>query len=72
MHIPEARARQVDTGYAEPGQKVHFADGFPLLLLGQGVSRKALENAVANLRGGEAVNDPNVEESRQALDKYTV
>ena len=27
---------------------------------------------LANLRGGEAVNDPNVEESRQALDKYTV
>ncbi|MGB4074197.1 ATP-dependent chaperone ClpB [Pseudomonas sp.] len=42
------------------------------LLLGQGVSRKALENAVANLRGGDAVNDPNVEENRQALDKYTV
>ena len=42
------------------------------LLLGQGVSRKALENAVNNLRGGDAVNDPNVEESRQALDKYTV
>jgi len=41
------------------------------LLLGQGVSRKALENAVNNLRGGEAVNDANVEESRQALDKYT-
>ncbi|KJJ96140.1 protein disaggregation chaperone [Pseudomonas sp. 21] len=42
------------------------------LLTGQGVSKKALENAVTNLRGGEAVNDPNVEESRQALDKYTV
>ncbi|WP_272481983.1 Clp protease N-terminal domain-containing protein, partial [Pseudomonas sp. HMSC75E02] len=42
------------------------------LLLGQGVSKKALENAVNNLRGGEAVNDPNAEESRQALDKYTV
>ena len=42
------------------------------LLLGQGVTRKALENAIANLRGGQAVNDPNVEESRQALDKYTV
>lgn len=42
------------------------------LLLGQGVSKKALENAIANLRGGQAVNDPNVEESRQALDKYTV
>ncbi len=42
------------------------------LLLAQGVTKKALENAVANLRGGQAVNDPNVEESRQALDKYTV
>jgi len=42
------------------------------LLTSQGVSKKALENAVTNLRGGEAVNDPNAEESRQALDKYTV
>ncbi|WP_194789076.1 ATP-dependent chaperone ClpB [Pseudomonas sp. UFMG81] len=42
------------------------------LLLGQGVTKKALENAINNLRGGEAVNDANAEESRQALDKYTV
>ncbi|NIE74169.1 ATP-dependent chaperone ClpB [Pantoea sp. Ap-967] len=42
------------------------------LLLGQGVSKKALENAISNLRGGAAVNDANAEESRQALDKYTV
>ncbi|TBN40983.1 ATP-dependent chaperone ClpB [Pseudomonas sp. BGI-2] len=42
------------------------------LLLDQGVSKKALENAINNLRGGEAVNDANHEESRQALDKYTV
>ncbi|MBC3377485.1 ATP-dependent chaperone ClpB [Pseudomonas sp. SWRI92] len=42
------------------------------LLLGQGVSKKALENAINNLRGGGAVNDPNHEEARQALDKYTV
>ncbi|WP_458128502.1 ATP-dependent chaperone ClpB [Pseudomonas sp. Z2-11] len=42
------------------------------LLLGQGVSKKALENAINNLRGGDAVNDPNHEEARQALDKYTV
>ncbi|RYH12574.1 MAG: ATP-dependent chaperone ClpB, partial [Alphaproteobacteria bacterium] len=41
-------------------------------LLGQGVSKKALENAISNLRGGEAVNDPNAEESRKALEKYTV
>ncbi len=42
------------------------------LLLGQGVSKKALENAISNLRGGDAVNDPNAEESRKALEKYTV
>ncbi len=42
------------------------------LLLAQGVSKQALENAISNLRGGEAVNDPNAEESRQALDKYTI
>ncbi|GGJ00120.1 ATP-dependent chaperone ClpB [Halopseudomonas pertucinogena] len=42
------------------------------ILLGQGVSRQALETAIDNLRGGEAVMDANAEESRQALDKYTV
>ncbi|WPO99322.1 ATP-dependent chaperone ClpB [Pseudomonas sp. HR96] len=42
------------------------------LLLGHGVSKKALENAINNLRGGEAVNDSNHEESRKALEKYTV
>ncbi|MCA4076043.1 ATP-dependent chaperone ClpB [Pseudomonas kurunegalensis] len=42
------------------------------LLLSQGVTKKALENAINNLRGGAAVNDANAEESRQALDKYTV
>jgi len=35
VQVPKARARQVDTGYAEPGEKVAFADGFPLLLIGQ-------------------------------------
>ena len=35
VQVPESRARQVDTGYAEPGEKVAFADGFPLLLIGQ-------------------------------------
>ncbi|WP_252271496.1 MOSC domain-containing protein [Pseudomonas subflava] len=35
VQVPEARARQVDTGYAQPGDKVAFADGFPLLLIGQ-------------------------------------
>ena len=42
------------------------------LLAGHGVSSKALETAIDNLRGGENVTDANAEESRQALDKYTV
>ncbi len=37
-----------------------------------GGSRKALEQAVEQLRGGEQVNDPNAEEQRQALEKYTI
>ena len=36
-----------------------------------GVTRDALEKAIDQLRGGENVSDPNAEESRQALDKYT-
>ena len=35
VQVPEARARQVDTDYAQPGDKVAFSDGFPLLLIGQ-------------------------------------
>ncbi|TKA92278.1 ATP-dependent chaperone ClpB [Halopseudomonas bauzanensis] len=42
------------------------------ILLAQGVSKKGLETAIDNLRGGESVTDANAEESRQALDKYTV
>lgn len=42
------------------------------ILLAQGVTRQSLENAITNLRGGDAVNDPNAEQSRQALDKYTI
>ncbi|RRJ83269.1 ATP-dependent chaperone ClpB [Aestuariirhabdus litorea] len=42
------------------------------LLNGQGVSRQALENAITNMRGGESVNDPNAEDNRKALDKYTI
>lgn len=32
----------------------------------------AIEKAIDGLRGGEQVNDPNAEEQRQALEKYTI
>lgn len=37
-----------------------------------GVVRDALEKEIDSIRQGEAVQDPNAEESRQALEKYTV
>ena len=37
-----------------------------------GVIKGAVEKAIEEVRGGEKVNDPNAEGSRQALEKYTI
>ena len=37
-----------------------------------GASKQALEAAIDAMRGGEKVQDENAEESRQALEKYTI
>lgn len=37
-----------------------------------GINKAALESAIDKVRGGEKVDDPNAEDNRQALDKYTV
>jgi ATP-dependent Clp protease ATP-binding subunit ClpB len=42
------------------------------LLRQSGANTQALHQAVEELRGGQAVDDPNAEEQRQALEKYTV
>jgi len=42
------------------------------LLREHGASKTALEKAVEEMRGGEQVQDPNAEEQRQALEKYTI
>ncbi len=42
------------------------------LLKKHGLTKQILEKAVDALRGGQAVNDPNAEDQRQALKKYTV
>ena len=41
-------------------------------LKSHGVTPAGLKTAIDDVRGGEAVNDPQAEESRQALDKYTI
>ena len=42
------------------------------LLREAGASKGSLEKAIDEIRGGEAVDDPNAEEHRQALERYTV
>ena len=37
-----------------------------------GATRGMLEQVIDKVRGGETVNDPNAEEQRQALEKYTI
>jgi ATP-dependent Clp protease ATP-binding subunit ClpB len=37
-----------------------------------GANREAVEKAIDEIRGGEQVVDPNAEDNRQALEKYTV
>ena len=42
------------------------------VLRNAGAVKGALEKAIDEVRGGEKIDDPNAEESRQALEKYTV
>jgi len=42
------------------------------LLRQAGVIRGAIEKTIDDVRGGESVDDPNAEEQRQALQKYTI
>ncbi len=37
-----------------------------------GTTKGSIERAIGAVRGGQAVNDPNAEEQRQALEKYTI
>lgn len=37
-----------------------------------GVNKQQVENAIDAMRGGQAVDDPNAEDQRQALNKYTI
>jgi ATP-dependent Clp protease ATP-binding subunit ClpB len=42
------------------------------ILRNAGAVKGAIEKAIDEVRGGEKVTDPNAEESRQALEKYTI
>lgn len=42
------------------------------LMRNAGANKQSLEKAIEEIRGGQKVDDPNAEEQRQALEKYTV
>ncbi|MDX1836619.1 ATP-dependent chaperone ClpB [Legionella taurinensis] len=42
------------------------------LLKQAGANQQAIEKAIEEIRGGDKVTDPNAEEQRQALEKYTL
>jgi len=42
------------------------------LLRKQGSSKTSLEQAIDKIRGGQKVDDPNAEETRQALERFTI
>jgi len=42
------------------------------MLKKSGVTKPAVEKAIDAMRGGQAVDDPNAEDQRQALKKYTI
>jgi len=47
-------------------------DELSKLLKSNGATQAALEKAVETVRGGQSVNDPNAEDQREALKKYTI
>lgn len=42
------------------------------LLRKAGAAKGSIEKAIENMRGGQKVDDPNAEEQRQSLEKYTI
>ena len=42
------------------------------ILKSLGVDKNVMESAIEQVRGGQSVDDPNAEEQRQALDKFTI
>ncbi|KEI72487.1 ATP-dependent chaperone ClpB [Endozoicomonas elysicola] len=76
LNLTDKKAQQAGDQFisSETMLLVMMEDSGPLgkLLSSQGVSQKALENAIKNIRGGASINDPNAEDNRNSLSKYTI
>ena len=76
MNVMDKLAQKRDDAYISSELFVLAAveDKGPLgrMLKDNGAVKGSLEQAVENMRGGQSVDDPNAEEQRQALEKYTI
>jgi ATP-dependent Clp protease ATP-binding subunit ClpB len=76
LNVTDKLAQQRDDQYISSELFVLAAldDSSPLreLLEQSGAVRGAVEKSIDEIRGGQQVNDPNAEDTRQALDKYTI
>ena len=76
FNLTDKLAQQRDDQYISSELFVLAAmnDKSPLksVMEGAGAVRGAIEKAIDDLRGGQQVNDPNAEDTRQALDKFTI
>ena len=76
LNLTDKQAQQRDDQYVSSELFLLAAmdDKSPLvkILEQAGAVRGAAEKAIDELRGGQQVNDPNAEDTRQALEKYTI
>ena len=76
LNLADKLAQQRDDQYISSELLVLAAldDSSPVkdLMQSAGATREAVEKAIDDLRGGQQVNDPNAEDTRQALEKYTI
>jgi ATP-dependent Clp protease ATP-binding subunit ClpB len=76
FNLTDKLAQQRDDQYISSELFVLAAmdDKSPLLpvMLQAGAVKGAIEKSIDELRGGQQVNDPNAEDTRQALEKYTI
>ncbi len=76
LNLTDKLAQQRDDAYISSELFVLAAleEGGELgrILKASGATKEALEAAIDKVRGGEKINDPNAEENREALEKYTI
>ncbi len=76
MNVMDKLAQQRDDAYISSElfvlAGVEDKGSLGRILKDNGAVKGSLEKAVENVRGGQSVDDPNAEEQRQALEKYTI